>query len=83
MVGYILVLPTPYFARSADDGGFSLGELPAGRYVVGGWHERARGPTAETFRTVEIGADVAPIEIGLPLRGGRAEAPRHGLRSYR
>jgi hypothetical protein len=39
MQGYFVVLRTPYFAVTGDDGGFSLGELPPGRYTITAWQE--------------------------------------------
>jgi hypothetical protein len=39
MQGYFVVLRTPYFAVTDDDGGFSLGELPPGRYTITAWQE--------------------------------------------
>ena len=39
MQGYFAVLRTPYFAVTGDDGDFSLGDLPPGRYTVTAWHE--------------------------------------------
>ncbi len=40
MVGYLGVLPHPYFAVSGPDGSFALPNLPAGTYTVEAWHER-------------------------------------------
>ncbi|HXA82261.1 MAG TPA: carboxypeptidase regulatory-like domain-containing protein [Methylomirabilota bacterium] len=39
MQGYFAVLRTPYFAVTGDDGSFSLGDLPPGRYTITAWHE--------------------------------------------
>jgi hypothetical protein len=39
MQGYFIVLKTPYFAVTGDDGGFALPELPAGHYTITAWHE--------------------------------------------
>ena len=40
MRAYIAVFDHPYFALSAADGSFALGNLPPGQYVVEAWHER-------------------------------------------
>lgn len=40
MVGYIGVLPHPYFAVTGPDGRFELKNLPSGGYTIGVWHER-------------------------------------------
>ena len=39
MQGYFVVLRTPYFAVTGDDGGFVLPDLPPGRYTITAWHE--------------------------------------------
>jgi plastocyanin len=44
MFGAILVLPTPYFSASTDDGSFTIADIPAGASTVQVWHDRLRGP---------------------------------------
>jgi hypothetical protein len=39
MQGYFVVLRTPYFAVTGDDGIFALADLPPGRYTITAWHE--------------------------------------------
>jgi plastocyanin len=39
MQGYFVVLRTPYFAVTGDDGSFVLPDLPPGRYTITAWHE--------------------------------------------
>jgi hypothetical protein len=53
MFGAILVLPTPYFSASTDDGSFTIDEIPAGAYTVQVWHERLRGSTQRVFITAD------------------------------
>jgi hypothetical protein len=40
MVGYILVVPTPYFAKTNAEGVAQLRDLPAGTYEMRAWHPR-------------------------------------------
>ena len=39
MSGYIIVSPTPYFAETAADGGYTLANVPDGDYTITAWHE--------------------------------------------
>ncbi len=47
MVGYVGVLPHPYFAVTGKDGKFELKNLPAGTYKIEAWHERFGTQTSE------------------------------------
>jgi plastocyanin len=40
MLGYVAVLPHPYFQVTGEDGTFDLKGLPPGTYVVEAWHEK-------------------------------------------
>jgi plastocyanin len=40
MLGYVLVLETPWFATTGPDGAAQLKDLPAGAYEVRVWHPR-------------------------------------------
>ncbi len=39
MQGYFVVLRTPFFAVTGDDGTFVLPDLPPGHYTITAWHE--------------------------------------------
>lgn len=39
MSGYIIVAPTPYYARTDEAGNFKIANLPGGSYTVTAWHE--------------------------------------------
>jgi plastocyanin len=40
MNAYVGVLDHPYFAVTAEDGGFDISGLPPGDYMIAAWHER-------------------------------------------
>ena len=40
MIGYLGVLPHPYFAVTSETGEFEIKNLPAGEYTLEAWHER-------------------------------------------
>ena len=39
MSGYIIVTPTPYFAKTDISGNFKIANVPDGSYTVTAWHE--------------------------------------------
>ncbi|MFQ5629287.1 MAG: hypothetical protein ACE5I1_11040 [bacterium] len=43
MSAYILVLDTPFYAVTGDDGAFSLNNIPAGEYELNMWYGRWKG----------------------------------------
>jgi plastocyanin len=64
MSATILVLDHPYFAIPQADGTFELPNVPAGQYIVVGWHERV-GERRIPVR-VERGK-TATVELSLPV----------------
>jgi plastocyanin len=59
MIGYVAVVPTPYFALTGKDGTFEIKDVPPGTYTLKTWSEDGK-PTIQTV-TVENGA--ANVEI--------------------
>jgi plastocyanin len=55
MVGYIVVLDTPYFAKTGADGQVHL-EAPAGDYLLRVWHPQLDGQPREETVTLVSGA---------------------------
>lgn len=41
MTGYVVVVNTPWFTQAAADGRWELAKVPAGKYTMTVWHERA------------------------------------------
>lgn len=82
MAAYLVVLPTPHFARSGEDGLVPLAALPAGRYRLEVWHPRA---TQTVTREVTIASDAATQVISVTLRADRRirRAPEGGPGSYK
>jgi plastocyanin len=53
MLAYVVVLETPYYAVTGDDGSFEIGNVPPGKYTLWAWHEKKDGLEKEI--TVEAG----------------------------
>jgi plastocyanin len=48
MVAYIVVVPTPYFALTGNDGTFTIKNVPPGTYTLRTWSEDGK-PTTQTI----------------------------------
>ena len=85
MLGYIVVVDTPYFTQSGPDGHLAL-DLPAGRYRLWAWHPRMPLAASALDETVTLEATQtwsrtltpalgpapdleAPEPLGLPAAG--------------
>jgi plastocyanin len=47
MSGYVVVVPTPYFAVTDKDGNYEIKGVPAGQYTLKTWSEDASKPTTQ------------------------------------
>src|ERR1700686_159101 len=59
MVGYVVVVPTPYFALTGSDGSFTIKDVPPGNYTLKTWSEDGKATTqtvtaADTATSVEV-----------------------------
>ena len=72
MSAVVLVLDNPFFATPGADGRFSIEGLPAGEYVIVGWHERINA-VSHSIRIVS--GQTTRVDFNIPLasadvRGG-------------
>jgi hypothetical protein len=83
MVGYLLVLDTPFRAVPEPSGAFRLRDLPAGPGTLTVWHERAE-PWRLRLVIPASGAAHAPVEARVELTKPRIPPHLDKLgRSYR
>jgi plastocyanin len=61
MSGYILVVPTSYFALTANDGTFTIKDVPPGTYTLKTWSEGGK-PTTQTITATD-----APTSVTLTV----------------
>jgi plastocyanin len=59
MSGYVVVVPTPYFAVTDKDGNFEIKNIPAGKYSLKTWSEDGK----PTTQAVDVSAAVAMVEL--------------------
>ena len=57
MAGYIVVVPTPYFALTAYDGSFTIKDVPPGTYTLKTWSEDGK-PTTQTVTLTDATTSV-------------------------
>ncbi len=57
MAGYIVVVPTPYFALTAYDGSFTIKDVPPGTYTLKTWSEDGK-PTTQTVSLTDATTSV-------------------------
>ena len=64
MLGYVVVVDTPYFAQADGTGAFAIRGVAPGDYDIEAWHENASQPTRQKLTVPRDGARVALIVAG-------------------
>jgi plastocyanin len=59
MSGYVVVVPTPYFAVTDKDGNFEIKNIPAGKYTLKTWSEDGK----PTTQAVDLSGATATVEL--------------------
>jgi len=59
MSGYVVVVPTPYFAVTDKDGNFDIKNIPAGKYTLKTWSEDGKPAT----QPVDVTGTLATVEL--------------------
>jgi plastocyanin len=59
MSGYVVVVPTPYFATAGKDGEFEIKDVPAGSYTLKTWSEEGKPST----QAVTVSGDSTSVNI--------------------
>jgi plastocyanin len=59
MSGYVVVVPTPYFAVTDKDGNFEIKSIPAGKYTLKTWSEDGK----PTTQAVDVSAATSTVEL--------------------
>jgi plastocyanin len=64
MIGYVVVVDTPWFAQADATGAFSIKGVAPGEYDVEAWHEYASQPTRQKLTVGRDGAKLALTVAG-------------------
>lgn len=76
MIGYVLVVSTPHFAKSDASGVARLRDLPAGAYELRAWHPRQRaGAAPQTLAVAAADAATAGFVVDVTPRKARYKPP--------
>jgi plastocyanin len=59
MSGYIVVVPTPYFAVTDKEGNFEIKNIPAGKYTLKTWSEDGK----PMMQAVDVSGAVATVDL--------------------
>lgn len=59
MSGYIVVVPTPYFAVSGRQGEFTIKDIPPGHYTLKTWSEEGK----PTTQAVDVSSGAVTVEL--------------------
>ncbi len=74
MLGYIVVLDTPYFAKSDQAGVLTIVNVPAGDYLLDIWQPRLAGPPPKA-EPITLAADSVEKSIVLAVDPPQAQEP--------
>lgn len=58
MLGYVVIVPTPYFASTSHDGSFTITNVPPGTYTLKTWSVDGK-PTTQSITVTDATTDVA------------------------
>jgi hypothetical protein len=59
MSGYVVVVPTPYFAVTDKEGNFTIKDVPDGSYTLKTWSENGKPAT----QSVSVSGGSATVDI--------------------
>jgi plastocyanin len=71
MIGYVVVVDTPWYGQADASGNFQIRGVPPGEYLLEAWHEAASDVTKSK---VTVGSDGAKVSLKL---GANKRSPGH------
>jgi plastocyanin len=77
MIGYVVVVDTPWYGQADASGAFSIRGVPPGDYVLEAWHESASSVTKSKVTVGTDGARLA-VKIGADKRSPSFVPDKYG-----
>ena len=75
MLGYIVVVDTPYFTKTDSEGRATLADLPEGDYELRVWHSRLESSREFISENLKLGG--APVKRSFNVSLRSADQPNH------
>jgi plastocyanin len=63
MIGYVVVVDTPYYTQPRGNGAFTIRNVPPGRYELSTWHEASAHIVKQTVQVREGGASGVTVKV--------------------
>jgi plastocyanin len=79
MLGYIVVVDTPHFAKTDEQGVALINDVPSGDYVLAAWTPRARPAALPPTQQLTVGQETVAVEIR--ITGRLSPAHEHNVSS--
>ena len=76
MEAHVLVVDTPYFAKTSADGKALIANVPPGRYKLQLWHPQQKTPQPD--RVIEVGGAPERLKLALDVRP-REQKPHNDM----
>ena len=76
MVGHVLVVPGPLFARTGSDGFYKIANVPAGKHRIIAWAPNAK-PVISEVEVVD--SEAATVELEVTRRGSTPHMNKDGM----
>ncbi len=73
MLAYIYVVGTPHFSTTNEKGESTIGQLPAGNYVVKVWHPNQKAGQGDAGTLAVTATDTATVSVQLDLKRTRTQ----------
>jgi plastocyanin len=67
MTAFVVVVNSPWFTQAGNDGRWEIAKVPAGKYTLTVWHERAASPSTSEIEVTAVG--IASIDTKLDASG--------------